>query len=144
MAECILQKLAGDRMQVFSAGSKPQGKVAEFSLQLLDRLGYDISDLRSKRWDEYSEPNAPKIDIVITVCDNAANEVCPIWPGHPVTVHWPFPDPFHFKGTDAEKAAYYHTVYKMLEKRFKAMVNLPLESYATDKLKSALSKLEIE
>ena len=141
MAECILQRLGEGRLQVFSAGSKPQGKVAAHSLALLSELGYDISGLRSKSWDEFSLPESPAIDIVITVCSNAAGETCPIWPGHPLTVHWPFPDPFHFEGSEDEKLAYYRKVYDMLEQRFSEMVDLPLESLDPASLKQQLSQL---
>jgi len=141
MAECILQRQGEGRLQVYSAGSKPQGKVAAHSLTLLNELGYDTSGLRSKSWDEFSQPGSPSIDIVITVCSNAAGETCPIWPGHPLTVHWPFPDPFHFEGTEEEKLAYYRTVYDMLEQRFIDMVNLPLETLDTATLKSQLNRL---
>jgi arsenate reductase len=93
MAECVLNRLGGGKFKAFSAGSQPAGKVNRFALQVLRLAHYDMSGLRSKPWDEFATPNAPKLDFVFTVCDNAAQDVCPIWPGQPMTAHWGLPDP---------------------------------------------------
>ena len=101
MAEGLLNKLGAGRFQTFSAGSHPTGKVNPFALERLQMEGISIADARSKSWDEFAQPDAPVMDFVITVCDNAADEVCPIWPGHPVTAHWGIPDPAAAEGSAA-------------------------------------------
>ena len=106
MAECILNRLGGGKFKAFSAGSQPAGKVNPFALQVLRLAHYDMSGLRSKPWDEFATPNAPKLDFVFTVCDNAAQEVCPIWPGQPMTAHWGLPDPARAEGSDAERRSF--------------------------------------
>ena len=98
MAECILNRLGAGKFRAYSAGSQPAGKVNPFALELLRKTNYDVSNLRSKSWEEFAEPGAPKLDFVFTVCDNAANEVCPIWPGQPMTAHWGLPDPAAAQG----------------------------------------------
>lgn len=116
------------KFQGFSAGSLPSGKVHPLALQMLRRLNYDTRNLRSKPWDEFALPGAPQLDFVFTVCDNAANEVCPIWPGQPVSAHWGLPDPSAVAGTDAEKAVAFADVHRMLHQRISIFVNLPLAS----------------
>ena len=101
MAECILNREGLGKFHAYSAGSHPTGNVNPLALNLLRKLNYDVSALRSKSWDEFAKPGAPKLDFVFTVCDNAANEVCPIWPGQPMTAHWGLPDPAAFDGSDA-------------------------------------------
>jgi arsenate reductase len=93
MAECILNREGKGRFRAFSAGSQPLGRINPFVRDLLERLGYPVDGLRSKTWDEFATPDAPRMDFVFTVCDSAAGEVCPVWPGHPATAHWGFPDP---------------------------------------------------
>ena len=135
MAEMLLNRLGEGRFRAYSAGSHPSGRINPFVKALLDKLGYDTAGLRSKAWDEFALPGAPKLDFVFTVCDQAAGEVCPIWPGMPMTAHWGFPDPSSFEGTDAEKAAFTADVFAMIERRIRIFASLPL---------ATLSKLEVQ
>ena len=128
MAECILNREGKGRFRAFSAGSQPSGRINPHVQALLERLGHPVSGLRSKNWDEFAVPGAPVMDFVFTVCDNAAGEVCPVWPGHPATAHWGFPDPSGAQGTDAEKAAFTADVYRRIERRIQTFVNLPFAS----------------
>ena len=128
MAECILNREGSGRFKAYSAGSMPAGKVNPYAINLLKKLNYDTSDLRSKSWEEFSGPDAPELDFVFTVCDNAANETCPIWPGQPMTAHWGLPDPAAVEGTDAEKAFAFDDCYRMLNQRITIFVNLPFAS----------------
>jgi len=105
LAESTLNRLGGGRFKAFSAGSYPKGKVHPYALELLERQNYPTKHLRSKSWDEFAGPDAEPLDFVITVCDNAAGEVCPIWPGQPVTAHWGLPDPAALEGSESEKRA---------------------------------------
>ncbi len=126
MAEAILNQLGQGKFQAFSAGSHPTGTVNPYALELLGTRGHLTDDLRSKNWDEFAQPGAPEMDFVFTVCDNAAGEVCPIWPGQPVTAHWGFPDPAAFKGSEAETRAEFADVYSMIHARIEPFVNLPI------------------
>ena len=128
MAECLLNREGAGRFRGFSAGSQPSGRINPYVRDLLERLGFATADLRSKTWDEFATPNAPHMDFVFTVCDNAAGEVCPVWPGHPVTAHWGFPDPSSAQGTDAEKAAFTADVFRQIEQRLRAFTSLPIAS----------------
>lgn len=128
MAEAILSRLGAGKFRAFSAGSTPTGKVNPHALQLLQRFNYNTEGFRSKSWDEFAEPGAPQLDFVFTVCDNAAGEVCPIWPGQPMTAHWGVPDPAAVEGTDAEIAAAFADIYGRLNNRIAAFVALPFES----------------
>ena len=105
IAEAVLNKEGGGRFKAYSAGSMPKGEVNPHALSLVAARGFNASDFRSKSWDEFAKPGAPPLDFVITVCDNAAGEVCPIWPGQPMTAHWGIPDPAAAEGTEAEIAA---------------------------------------
>jgi arsenate reductase len=127
MAECILSRLGAGKFRAYSAGSHPTGKVNPLALNLLRKTHYDVSGLRSKSWDEFAAPGAPKLDFVFTVCDDAANEVCPVWPGQPVTAHWGLPDPAKAEGNEAEKAFAFDDCYRMLNQRIGIFVNLPLD-----------------
>ncbi|MGH6865516.1 MAG: arsenate reductase ArsC [Methyloceanibacter sp.] len=127
MAEVILNSLGRGKFRASSAGSQPAGYVHPLALQMLRNAHYDISGLRSKPWDEFATPDAPKLDFVFTVCDNAANEVCPIWPGQPMTAHWGLPDPAKAEGTDAEKAAAFADTMRMLNQRIGIFVSLPID-----------------
>lgn len=127
MAESILAKIGQGRFRAYSAGSQPTGKTNPFALALLAERGYPIADLRSKSWDEFARPDAPKMDAIVTVCDNAAGEVCPVWPGHPATAHWGFPDPAAVAGNEGEKRAAFADVFAMIHERLDALVALPVE-----------------
>jgi arsenate reductase (thioredoxin) len=126
MAEVILNRLGRGKFKAFSAGSQPAGKVNPLALKVLRMANYDTSDLRSKPWDEFAVPGAPKLDFVFTVCDNAAQEVCPIWPGQPMTAHWGLPDPARAEGNDAERQLVFADTLRMLSNRIGIFVALPL------------------
>lgn len=138
LSEAILNKRGEGRFQAFSAGSKPTGKVNPYAIKLLSAKGYDTSGFRSKSWDEFSGFDAPKMAIVITVCDSAAGETCPIWPGAPVQVHWGFPDPAYVEGTDEEKLQAFSDVYDMIDPFVKELVALDVENMDAGTLKAAL------
>ena len=135
IAEAILNKAAPGRFHAYSAGSHPKGQVNPHALDMLKRLGYDISQYRSKAWDEFAATGAPPLDFVITVCDNAAGEVCPIWPGQPMTAHWGMPDPAAIEGTPSEIALAFADTYRMLNNRISAFANLKI---------SALDRLSLQ
>ena len=128
IAECIMNRLGQGRFKGYSAGSQPGGKVHPYALQLLQKLNYDTSSLRSKSWNEFSGPDAPQLDFVFTVCDNAANETCPYWPGQPMTAHWGLPDPSAVEGTEAERHLAFADTHRMLNQRISIFTNLPLAS----------------
>ena len=127
MAETLLNHWGKGLFQAYSAGSHPAGRVHPLTLDLLARLNFPVAALRSKSWDEFAVPAAPVMDFVFTVCDQAAGEVCPIWPGQPITAHWGFPDPASFFGTEAEKRAFFAEVFRQIESRIKAFAALPME-----------------
>ncbi|CAB3765278.1 arsenate reductase ArsC [Paraburkholderia solisilvae] len=126
IAEALFNVLGEGRFHAYSAGSHPTGIVNPFAVERCEALGYDTSRLRSKSWDEFAMPDAPHMDFVITVCDQAAGEVCPIWPGTPVTAHWGFEDPAAFDGTDDEKRKEFDKVFRQILNRVSQFVNLPL------------------
>ena len=126
MAEALFNTLGKGRFKAYSAGSHPSGTVNPFAIERCESLDYDVSQLRSKSWDQFATPDAPHMDFVITVCDQAAGEVCPIWPGKPMTAHWGFEDPAAFKGTDEEKRQVFSKVYRQILGRVIQFVNLPL------------------
>jgi protein-tyrosine-phosphatase len=126
MAEAILNKAGHGRFRAFSAGSQPSGEVHPFALQLLESMSFDTSFARSKSWDEFAEPAAPAMDFIFTVCDNAANETCPIWPGHPMTALWSVPDPKRAEGNDAELHLAFSEAYRMLNNRILLFLSLPM------------------
>jgi protein-tyrosine-phosphatase len=128
MAEAILNKLGAGKVRAYSAGSRPKGHVHPETLRLLQSLGYGTSALRSKSWSEFANPGAPLLDFAFTVCDNAAGETCPVWPGQPTTAHWGVPDPAEAKGTAAEIALAFKDAYRMLNQRISIFVSLPLRS----------------
>ena len=141
MAEAILAKEGAGRFQAFSAGSFPKGEVHPSAIALLKNMDYETDVFRSKSWDEFSGPNAPKIDFVFTVCNNAASEPCPIWPVHPMTAHWGIPDPAAVEGTEAEKTLAFADAYRMLNKRIEVFVNLPIQSLDKMSLKHRLDEI---
>lgn len=126
IAEAILNRIGQGRFRAWSAGSQPKGQVNPHTIELLRGLGYDTSALRSKSWDEFSRPGAPQFDFVFTVCDNAAAEACPVWPGHPMTAHWGVPDPAEAHGSPAEIAVAFDEAYRMLNQRISIFVSLPV------------------
>ena len=128
LAEAILNREGMDRFHAFSAGSHPKGAPHPYTIDLLKRLNHDVSQVRSKSWDEFAAPGAPRLDFVFTVCDQAADEVCPIWPGHPITAHWGVPDPAAATGNEAERMLAFRETFGMLERRIKAFTALPLPS----------------
>ncbi len=128
MAECALNRWGRGRFRAYSAGSHPTGIVHPLTLETLRRLNYDVSGLRSKSWDEFLRPDAPPLDFVFTVCDRAAREVCPVWPGRPLTAHWGVEDPVLFQGAEEEKRRYFMKIYTYLENRVKLFVSLPIAS----------------
>lgn len=141
LAESILNRLGLGRFRAFSAGSHPAGRVNPHAIALLKRLNYPTEVLRSKSWDEFAKPGAPELDFVFTVCDNAAGEVCPIWPGQPMTAHWGVADPAAVTGTPAEIAAAFADAYRMLERRLDIFVNLPITSLDKLSLQQRLDEI---
>ena len=128
IAECVLNKLGRGRFRAFSAGSFPKGEVHPYAVELLRRQAFDTEALRSKTWNEFAAQGAPQLDFVFTVCDNARGEVCPIWPGQPMTAHWGMPDPAAAEGNEAERRLAFVETLRMLNNRVGAFVNLPLKS----------------
>ncbi len=128
LAESILNQDGEGRFTAFSAGSHPNGQVHPAAISLLKKLGHPLASLRSKSWEEFSGPKAPRIDFVFTVCGSAAAEVCPVWPGQPLSAHWGLPDPAAVEGTEDESHFAFADTYRMLEHRISRLVNLPLES----------------
>lgn len=127
LAEALLGTLGKGRFQAFSAGSQPAGRVQPIAAELATGLGYPADRLRSKSWDEFAAPDAPSIDFVITVCDDAAAETCPIWPGHPAHAHWGVPDPAAVEGDDETKRRAYGRVMATLRRRVELLLSLPLD-----------------
>jgi protein-tyrosine-phosphatase len=128
LAESILGKDSQRHFCAYSAGSQPKGRVNPFAIKVLKSLDYPTDDLRSKSWEEFAAPDAPVMDFVFTVCDNAAGESCPVWPGQPMTAHWGIEDPAEVKGTDIEKEAAFVTAFRRLKNRIAIFTSLPLRS----------------
>ena len=128
MAEAILDRIGGATFRAHSAGSQPKGRVNPHTIELLQGLGYDTGRFRSKSWTEFARPGAPVLDFVFTVCDNAASETCPVWPGQPMTVHWGVPDPAEATGSAAEIALAFRDAYRMLHQRIAVFTALPIRS----------------
>jgi len=128
LAESILNQRGRDRFRAFSAGSHPAGRVNPFALELLGRMNLPTEGLRSKSWEEFAAPGAPPLDFVFTVCDNAAGEVCPVWPGQPMTAHWGVPDPAAEVGTVAQKTEAFRQAFRALERRISVFISLPIAS----------------
>ena len=128
LAESIMNKLGKGRFRGFSAGSHPSGRVNPLALDLLKQLDFPTEGLRSKSWDEFAGMDGIYFDFVITVCDNAAGEACPVWPGHPVTAHWGIPDPAAVEGTAMQKKSAFSQAYKAMERRIKLFLSLPIAS----------------
>jgi arsenate reductase (thioredoxin) len=128
MAEAILNVLGKGRFRAFSAGSTPSGHVQPMAKELAEAIGYDTSEIRSKNWDEFTAEGAPEMDIIITVCDNAAGEACPVWLGHPALAHWGVPDPVATTGDEATRRHAYTAAFATLRRRIELLLSLPLES----------------
>jgi len=141
LGEALINHLGKGKFRAFSAGSHPNGRVNPYGLRLLQELNIPIENPRSKSWDEFARTGAPALDFIITVCDNAAGEVCPIWPGHPMTAHWGVADPAHVEGDDAAKMQAFREAYLTLNERVKRFVELPIESLGTDQLKQQLKEI---
>ena len=141
MAEAILNKLGQGKFRAYSAGSQPKGRVNPNTIHLLRGLGYDTSSFRSKSWSEFAKPGAPPLDFVFTVCDNAAGEACPIWPGQPMTAHWGVPDPAEARGSEAEIALAFKDAYQMLFQRIGIFTALPIRGLDKLSLQNKLREI---
>jgi arsenate reductase len=141
LAEAILHGIGAGNFRAYSAGSHPKGAVHPQALALLANLGHDVRAPRSKSWDEFAMPNAPRLDFVFTVCDNAANEVCPVWPGQPMTAHWGLPDPALASGKPAEVAAAFADTYRMLHSRISVFTSLPFDKLDRLSLQARLREI---
>jgi arsenate reductase len=138
LAESLLNHWGRGKFRGFSAGSFPKGQVHPMAMELLVRMNLPTEDLRSKSWDEFAMPGSPQLDFIVTVCDNAAGEVCPVWPGKPMTAHWGIADPAAADGTDADKDFAFRTALKELEGRIKLLIDLPVASLDRMKLQESL------
>lgn len=141
LAEAILNQMGAGRFRAFSAGSMPRGEVNPHALAYLKSLDIPTDFARSKSWDEFAGANATALDFIITVCDNAAGEVCPVWPGQPMTAHWGLPDPAAVTGTEAEIALAFADAYRVLRNRISAFINLPIQSLDKLSLQTKLSNI---
>jgi arsenate reductase len=128
LGEALFNTLGAGRFKAYSAGSHPTGRVNPLAIELVRELGYPVEELRSKNWDEFAQPDSPQMDFIVTVCDNAAGEVCPVWPGKPVTAHWGFPDPAAVTGSDDEKQAAFAQTLRQIRNRVQLFLSLPLET----------------
>jgi len=138
MAEAIINRVGVGKFKGFSAGSMPKGEVNPYALRLLKNLNHDVSGFRSKSWEEFAAPGAPVMDFIFTVCDDAAGEVCPVWPGQPINAHWGQEDPAAVTGSEALIAGAFSEGYRMLNNRITAFVNLPMAGLDRLKLKERL------
>lgn len=141
LAEAILSRLGVGKFSAYSAGSQPKGEVHPQALRLLERFKYQTDGFRSKSWSEFAAPGAPELDFVFTVCDNAAGEVCPVWPGQPMTAHWGLPDPAAVVGADVEVAKAFIDTYRRLNNRLELFVNLPFEGLDRLSLQNRLREI---
>jgi arsenate reductase len=131
LAEALINHRGAGRFRAYSAGSHPTGRVNPFAIATLQRFGLPTEGLRSKSWNEFAGPGSPRLDFIFTVCDNAAGEVCPLWPGQPITAHWGVPDPAAVEGTDERKLQAFEDTFRILERRVSRFVDLPLSSLDT-------------
>lgn len=141
MAECALNRLGAGRFRAFSAGSHPKGAIHPDTLALLAALDYQTAGLCSKSWDEFAAPDSPPMDFIITVCDSAAGEVCPIWPGRPMIAHWGLPDPAAFAGSADERRAAFHRTYIELERRIRRLIALPVTTMEPQELRRQINEI---
>jgi protein-tyrosine-phosphatase len=141
IAEAVMNRLGANKFKAFSAGSQPRGQVHPFAIDLLRNTGHDVSGFRSKSWEELAGPGATPLDFVFTVCDNAANEVCPVWPGQPMTAHWGVPDPSIAQGSETERRLAFADALRMLRQRIEIFMNLPLASLDKMSLQNRLREI---
>jgi arsenate reductase len=141
LAEGILRKDGQGRFNVFSAGSQPKGTVNPLALKVLESFGYPTDGMRSKSWEEFDRPDAPQMDFIFTVCDSAAGEACPVWPGHPMTAHWGIEDPAAVTGTEIEKERAFVTAFKYLRNRIQAFVALPMATLDDRSMRTQLKEI---
>jgi len=141
LAESALRRMSGDRFRAFSAGSAPKGAINPDAIRLLDRIGYPTEGLRSKSWDEYSAAEAPRMDFVFTVCDDAAGEICPLWPGRPMSAHWGIEDPSRLAGTEIERERAFVQALRYLENRLSLFIALPLDTLEATALTAKLREI---
>lgn len=141
MAEALATSMGQGRFKGFSAGSKPTGKVNPFAIEKLEVIGYPTAGLRSKSWDEFALADAPQMDFIITVCDNAAGEACPVWPGHPATAHWGFEDPAAVEGSDVDKRAAFARIFEQIKARMQLFVDLPWGEIGEDAARAAVRNI---
>ncbi len=143
LGEALFNHLGGGRVHAFSAGSKPAGRVNPVALETLEKHGIAMTDARSKSWDEFAVSGRLTFDFIFTVCDNAANEACPVWPGHPATAHWGIPDPAHVEPMEARREAF-ETAYQQLKRRVEAFLALPLETLSREEAIAAARRIHEE
>lgn len=143
LGEMLFNQLGAGRVQAYSAGSKPAGQVNPVALETLERHGVPCAGARSKSWDEFAAPAAPRFDFIFTVCGNAARETCPVWPGHPATAHWGIDDPAHVEPLEARRAAF-ETAYRELRRRVEAFLALPLETMSREEAIAAARRIHEE
>jgi protein-tyrosine-phosphatase len=141
LAEALINQYGPSKFKGFSAGSHPKGQVHPIALELLQRMNFPTEGLRSKSWDEFATPGSPPLDFVFTVCDNAAGEACPYWPGQPMTAHWGVPDPAAVEGTDTEKWVAFRNTFRLLDNRVKIFTSLPLGLLDRIKLQESLDAI---
>ena len=141
LGEALINKWGAGKLVGYSAGSHPKGTVNPFALELLQQYGYKIDNLRSKSWDEFARPESPKLDFVFTVCDNAAGEMCPLWPGQPITAHWGVEDPAAVEGSDDDKRRAFKKAYQELEARIKLFASLSISSLDQARIKREVEEI---
>lgn len=141
MAEALVTTMGQGRFKGFSAGSKPGGTVNPFVIERVKEIGYPVGNLRSKSWDEFAASDAPHMDFIITVCDNAAGEACPIWPGHPASAHWSFEDPAAVTGTDEEKRTAFNSIFRQIMARMRTFVGLPFHMLDKNAIQHEIKKI---
>lgn len=141
MAEALVTTMGKGRFKGYSADSKPGGKVNPFAVEQVKKAGYPVDSLRSKSWNEFAATDAPQMDFIITVCDNAAGETCPYWPGHPTTAHWGFEDPAAVEGTDEEKRTAFEKIFKQIMSRMATFVNLPVSTLDKHAIQQEIKKI---
>ena len=141
MAEALINVLGQGRFKAYSAGSQPMGRVNPYAIEQAQTIAYETSGVRSKSWDEFSQPDSVVMDIVMTVCDSAAGESCPLWRGSPIKVHWGFADPSHVNGSDDDKRAAFAKTFGQIRSKVEALMQLPIESLSTEQLTTQLQAI---